>query len=178
MIFDTTSIREVRLVRLDKREDARGSFARAFCAREFADQGLETNFVQANIARTEESGTVRGMHYQVAPDEEVKLIRCVAGAIYDVVSDMRPESPTYLQSFGAELTAENGAMMYVPRGFAHGYQALTAGATAYYMVSDYYAAHSERGVRYDDPALGIDWPLPARNVSDKDLAWPLLSPAA
>lgn len=176
MIFEETAIPGVWHIRVERRGDARGSFARAFCATEFADHGLETSYVQANIADTVQAGTVRGMHWQVAPHEEVKIVRCVAGAIHDVAVDARPDSPTYLQSVAVRLSAEEGNMLYVPPGFAHGYQALTDGATTFYMVNGYYAGGAERGLRHDDPALALEWPLPPINVSDKDRAWPLAHP--
>ena len=129
-------------------------FARAFCAQEFAAHGLETSFVQSNISTNARAGTVRGMHFQREPHAEVKLVRCIKGAIYDVIVDMREGSQTYLRWFGAELSDDNGLMMYVPKGFAHGYQALSDGATAFYMVSAFYAPQSEGGLRFDDPKLG------------------------
>jgi len=177
MIFNETRLGGVWLIGLDKREDSRGAFARTFCKTEFAAHGLETEYVQANMGSNVDVGTVRGMHYQKAPHAEVKIIRCIAGAIFDVVVDVREGSPTYLHWFGAELSAENGLMMYVPRGFAHGYQSLSAGSTSFYMVSDFYAPGSEGGFRHDDPVVGIDWPVPATGLSAKDLAWPLLKGA-
>jgi dTDP-4-dehydrorhamnose 3,5-epimerase len=162
------------VIGLERRTDERGDFARTFCAREFEDHGLETNFVQANLSSNAKAGIVRGMHFQIPPDAEVKLVRCVVGAVYDVIVDLRQESPTYLEWFGAELSQENGLMMYVPRGFAHGYQSLNDGATVHYMVSAYYAPGSERGVRHDDPAIGIKWPRAVVDLSPKDRAWPLL----
>lgn len=174
MRFDPTPLAGALLVALEPRADARGMFARAFCAREFAAQGLETSFVQSNISANAHAGTVRGLHFQRGPHAEVKLVRCVKGAIYDLVVDMREDSPTYLRWFGAELSEQNGLMMYVPRGFAHGYQALTDGATTFYMVSAYYEPASESGLRFDDPRLSIAWPRPVADVSDKDAQWPLL----
>lgn len=177
MKFEPTPLAGSFLVGLEPRADDRGSFARAFCEREFAAAGLETRFVQANLSTNKLAGIVRGMHFQSAPHEEVKLVRCVVGAIYDVIVDNRPESPTYLRWFGAILSEENGLMMYVPRGFAHGYQSLTAGATAHYMVSTHYAPGAEGGLRLDDPALAIAWPLPVADASARDRAWPLLEGA-
>jgi dTDP-4-dehydrorhamnose 3,5-epimerase len=149
-------------------------FARAFCAQEFSAQRLEFSFVQANISVNARAGTVRGMHFQREPHEEVKLVRCVKGAIYDSIVDLRKGSDTYLRHFGAELSDDNARMMYVPKGFAHGYQALTDGATAFYMVSAYYAPEAEGGVRFDDPKLAIKWPRAVSDISDKDAQWPLL----
>jgi dTDP-4-dehydrorhamnose 3,5-epimerase len=174
MRFEQTPLAGSYLVHLDPRVDARGTFARAFCAQEFAAQGLETSFVQANISSNARAGTVRGMHFQRAPHAEVKLVRCTRGAIYDVIVDMREGSKTYLDWFGAELSEENGLMMYVPKGFAHGYQALSDGATAFYMVSSFYAPDSEGGLRFDDPRLSIKWPRAISEQSDKDAKWPLL----
>ena len=174
MIFTPTPLADAFVVGLEPHADERGCFARAFCAKEFAEQGLVTEYVQANLSTNTQAGTVRGMHYQRHPHAEVKLVRCVVGIIYDVIVDLRQDSPTYLQWFGAELSQENGLMMYVPQGFAHGYQALTAGATAHYMVSAYYAPDAEGGLRYDDPALNINWPIPVTDVSPKDARWPLV----
>jgi dTDP-4-dehydrorhamnose 3,5-epimerase len=165
------------LVSLEKREDARGLFARAFCKDEFSSHGIDVDIMQANLSANTVAGTVRGMHFQRAPNEEVKLVRCIRGAVFDAIVDLRPNSATFGRWFGAELSEENGLMMAVPKGFAHGYQALTDGATVFYMVSANYAPESEGGVRYDDPAIGIEWPLPVASVSDKDRQWPLLSSA-
>lgn len=174
MIFNQTPLKDAYLIELERRADARGFFARAFCAKEFTAHGLETHFVQSNMSGNDKAGLVRGMHFQRGGDAEVKLVRCVSGEVYDVIIDMREDSATYLQWFGATLSAENGSLMYVPKGFAHGYQALTDGATLHYMVSAYYAPDAEGGVRYDDPAIGIEWPMAVNEVSDKDRAWPLL----
>ena len=174
MRFEPLPLEGAYLIDLEPRRDTRGMFARAFCATEFAAHGLETSFVQANMSTTARAGTVRGMHFQRPPHAEVKLVRCVAGAIHDVVVDLRPDSHTYRRWFGAELSAANGRMMVVPRGFAHGFQALTDEATTFYMVSAFYAPEAEAGVRHDDPALAIDWPLDVTDISDKDAQWPLL----
>jgi dTDP-4-dehydrorhamnose 3,5-epimerase len=175
MKFMPTPLADGYVVQPEPRADERGTFARAFCADEFGKAGLETSFVQANISSNRRAGTVRGMHFQRAPHAEVKLVRCIKGAIYDVIVDMREESQTYLRWFGAELSEENGATMYVPKGFAHGYQALTDGATAFYLVSAFYAPASEGGLRFDDPRLAIKWPAPVSEISDKDTRWPLLA---
>lgn len=174
MRFTPTPLSGAYLIHLDPRLDVRGLFARAFCAQEFAAQRLETSFVQANISSNTRAGTVRGLHFQRAPHAEVKLVRCVKGVLYDVIVDLRERSDTYLRWFGAELSENNGAMMYAPAGFAHGYQALSDGATAFYMVSAYYAPQAEGGLRYDDPKLAIAWPRAVSDISDKDAAWPLL----
>jgi len=175
MRFEPTPLPGAHLIALDPRVDERGMFARAFCAQEFAAQGLETVFVQANVSTNRFAGTVRGMHFQRAPHAEVKLVRCIKGAIYDVIVDMRTESDTYLRWFGAELSEDNGAAMYVPKGFAHGYQALTDGATVFYLVSAFYAPQAEGGLRFDDPRLAIAWPRAVTEISAKDAKWPLLT---
>jgi dTDP-4-dehydrorhamnose 3,5-epimerase len=172
MIFLETDVAGAMTVELEKREDDRGFFARAWCKREFEAHLLDPNLVQANLVMTKQQGTVRGLHYQVSPYEEAKLIRCIKGKIFDVVVDLRPGSPTYLQWVGVELSAENYRMMYVPRGCAHGYQTLTDCAETLYHVSEFFAPEAERGVRYDDPAFGIKWPLPVTAVSEKDKRWP------
>jgi dTDP-4-dehydrorhamnose 3,5-epimerase len=177
MTFTETAIGGVYLVGLEPRSDDRGFFARAFCEEEFAAHGLETRWVQANVGHSTRAGTIRGLHYQVPPHAEAKLVRCTAGAVFDVAVDVREESPTYLAWYGAELSAANGSMLYLPRGIAHGYQALTDGAETYYLVSAAYAPSAERGLRWDDPALAISWPLADDPiVSDKDAGWPLVAP--
>jgi dTDP-4-dehydrorhamnose 3,5-epimerase len=175
MIFRETTLPGAFVVELEKKTDSRGFFSRAFCAREFADHGLNPKVVQANLSYNDARGTIRGMHYQVAPASEPKFIRCIRGAIWDVIIDMRPESPTYLEHFGIELSADNRLALYVPDMFAHGNQALTDGTEMFYLLGEYYTPGYERGVRYDDPAIGIEWPLPATVLSDKDANWPLLN---
>ena len=172
MIFHPTGLEGAYLIEPERRGDDRGFFARIFCEEEFAAQGLETRFIQANNSLTGRQGTLRGMHYQLPPNAEVKLVRCVRGALHDVIVDLRPDSPSFRRSFGADLTAENRLMMYVPRGFAHGFVTLTEDAEAIYLVSAAYAPAQERGLRFDDPALGIEWPLPPQELSAKDAAWP------
>jgi dTDP-4-dehydrorhamnose 3,5-epimerase len=174
VIFTKTRLAGAFIVELDRKEDQRGFFARAFCQREFAEHGLNEKVVQASLSFTHRRGTVRGMHYQAAPATETKFIRCVQGAVWDVIVDMRPESPTYLQHIAVELSAENRSAIYVPAMFAHGNQVLTDGAELLYMISEFYAPGCERGVRHDDPKLGIRWPLPVVMVSDKDTQWPLI----
>ena len=175
MKFTPTSLAGAYLIGLEPRADPRGMFARVFCAQEFSAHGLETIFVQANISTNKLSGTVRGMHFQREPHAEVKIVRCTRGSIYDVIVDMREASATRFRWFGAELSEENGLMMYVPKGFAHGYQALTDDAAAFYMVSAFYAPESEGGLRFDDPKLSIEWPRAVAEISNKDTAWPLLT---
>lgn len=173
MRLTETKLKGAFIVDLEHRQDHRGFFARTFCAQEFADQGLRPTVAQCNLSFNYQQGTLRGMHYQVAPATETKLVRCTSGAIYDVVIDLRPNSQTYKLHIGVELTAENRRALYVPEMFAHGYQALTEDAEVIYQVSEFYTPGYERGLRYDDPALGIEWPLPVTEISDKDAAWPL-----
>lgn len=175
MIFHETRLSGAFVVELDKKEDNRGFFARGFCAKEFAEHGLKPQVVQANISYSHTKGTIRGMHYQVAPATEPKFIRCIRGTIWDVIIDLRPESPTHLQYFGVELSAENHKAIYVPDMFAHGNQALTDGAELLYLVGEYYTPGFERGIRYNDPAIAIEWPVPATVISEKDANWPLLA---
>lgn len=176
MQFIETKLKGAYIIDLEPRGDSRGFFARTFCQQEFEAHGLNPNVVQCNLSFNAKKGTLRGLHYQRPPATEAKLIRCIRGAIYDVIVDMRPESPTYLQHVGVELSAENHRALYVPDLFAHGYQALTDGAEALYQVSEFYTPGVEGGLRYDDPVLGIDWPLPATEVSEKDQSWPLSEP--
>jgi dTDP-4-dehydrorhamnose 3,5-epimerase len=177
MIFRETPLKGAYIVELERKEDPRGFFARAFCAREFEQQGLPTRVAQANLSYSARRGTLRGMHYQVPPASEPKFIRCIRGAIWDVIIDMRPDSPTYRQHFGIELSADNRLALYIPDMFAHGNQALTDDVELFYLVGEFYTPGCERGVRYDDPAIGIKWPLPVTVISDKDKSWPLLEPA-
>lgn len=174
MRFSPRELEGVFLVELEPHRDERGFFARSFCTEEFAAHGLIATVAQANVSFNHERGTVRGLHYQVEPAPEAKLFRCVAGAIYSVVVDVRPGSPTYRAHLGTELDQERGTALYVPPFCATGYQALVDGATALYFVSQPYAPECERGLRYDDPALGIAWPLLPTRVSEKDRSWPLL----
>jgi len=168
MIFVETPIPGAFLIDLERRGDDRGFFARAFCEQEFAAHGLVTHFVQVNNSLSAQRGTLRGMHYQLAPKAETKLVRCIRGALYDVILDLRPDSPTFGKSFGAELTAENRRMMYVPKGFAHGFITLADDTEAFYFVDEFYAPQHERGVRWDDPRFGISWPASPDVLSDKD----------
>ncbi len=174
MIFTATPVEGAYVVDLEPHLDARGSFARAFCRREFAAVGIHFDVVQSNLARTTRAGVVRGLHYQTAPAEEAKLVRCIAGSVFDAIVDMRPGSATYLRSWWTELRAVDGRALFIPEGVAHGYQSLTAGAEVLYMTNAYYAPDRETGLRFDDPALRIPWPLPARDVTARDRVWPLL----
>lgn len=178
MIFTETPLRGAFVIDLEPRVDERGFFARTFCAREFEEHGLRPLVAQANVSFNLRSGTLRGMHYQLPPAAETKLVRCTRGAILDVIVDLREISPTYLQHFGVELTAENRRALYVPELFAHGYLTRTDEAEVEYQVSEFYTPGQERGMRYDDPALGIAWPMPIQVISDKDAAWPLLDAVA
>jgi dTDP-4-dehydrorhamnose 3,5-epimerase len=172
MIFTETNLPGAYVIDLKKMQDQRGFFGRAWCQREFEAQGLVSRLAQANISFNHLQGTLRGMHYQIAPFEETKLVRCTKGAIYDVIIDLRLESPTYKQWVGVELTAANYKTLYVPEGFAHGYQTLENDTEVFYQVSQFYAPESERGIRYNDSAFGIKWPLPVKMISDKDKSWP------
>ncbi len=174
MIFTPTPLEGAVVINLERRGDERGFFARTFCAKEFAEQGLVETFVQGNMSLSATPGTLRGLHYQHAPAEETKVMRCIQGAMWDVIVDLRTGSPTYLQSFGCELSPENGRALYVPKGFGHGFQTLKPDTVAFYMVDEFYTPGAEDGLRYDDPALGIDWPMEVSEISDKDRAWPLL----
>lgn len=172
MEFIETPLAGCFVVRQKRIADARGWFARAWCVDEFARQGLNPNMVQLNTGYSRLAGTVRGLHFQAAPHAEAKFARCTQGAIYDVAVDLRPGSPSRGRWFGIELRAEDDAMLYVPEGCAHGYQALVDDAQMYYMTSARYAPTAASGVRFDDPALAIAWPLPATVVSEQDRGWP------
>jgi len=172
VIFTEIKLKGAYIVDLEKREDERGFFARGWCQNEFEAHGLAPRVVQANISYNKKRGTLRGMHYQLAPYEETKLVRCTRGALYDVIVDLRPTSPSYKQWFGVELSAENYKMLYVPEGFAHGFITLQDETEATYQVSQFYTPGSERGLRYNDPAFGIEWPVEVRVISEKDKSWP------
>ncbi len=174
MIFTETKLKGAFLIDIEPISDRRGFFARAFCAKEFKLRGLNSAVAQCNLSYNEKQGTLRGLHYQIHPATETKLIRCIRGAIYDVIVDMRPESPTYLQHISVELTADNRRALYVPGMFAHGYQTLTDSAEVFYQVDEFYSPECERGLRYDDPILGIEWPLAVREISGKDAAYSFL----
>jgi dTDP-4-dehydrorhamnose 3,5-epimerase len=175
MIITGTPIEGPVIIDLDRRSDDRGFFARTFCVTEFANAGLATEVEQGNLSFNHRAGTLRGMHFQVAPHPEAKLVRCIAGAVLDIIVDVRPGSPTWLQHVAVELSAENRRALYVPPYFAHGYQTLVDGAEVMYQVSGSYVPAAERGLRWDDPDLGLAWPLPVAVISDKDASWPLLA---
>ena len=177
MIFTTTPVKGAYVIDLEKRGDDRGFFARAFCQKEFGQHGLVTEFVQVNNSLSPIQGTLRGMHYQLAPHAETKLIRCIRGAFWDVVLDLRPDSPTFGQWYGADLTAENRRMMYVPKGCAHGFITSTEDAEAFYLVDAFYSPQAERGVRWNDPKFAIRWPAAPVVLSDKDRNHPDFNPA-
>jgi dTDP-4-dehydrorhamnose 3,5-epimerase len=172
MIFTATKLGNAYVIELEKKYDIRGFFARIWCQKEFAAHDLISHLVQVNISYNKKMGTLRGMHYQMEPFQESKLVRCTRGAIYDVIIDLRENSPTYQQWLGIELTADNYKMLYVPEGFAHGFETLEDNTEVSYQVSEFYAPQSEGGVRYNDPTFGIVWPLDAQVISDKDRNWP------
>ena len=176
MEFVETRLKGAFVVRVKRIEDHRGFFGRAWCRDEFVAHGLNPNATQLNVGFSHKKGTLRGLHYQVAPHEEAKFVRCTRGAAHDVIVDLRGDSPTRGQWFGIDLTADEQTMLYVPEGFAHGYQTLADNTELYYMTTAAYAAAAARGVRYDDPALGIVWPLPVAVISDADKNWPDFRP--
>lgn len=178
MKFHETPVQGSYLIELERRGDDRGFFARAYCRQEFAEHGLATEFVQVNNSLSAQRGTLRGMHYQLPPAAETKLVRAIRGALYDVVLDLREGSPTFGQSFGAELSGENRRMMYVPKGCAHGLLTLTDDVEALYFVDAFYSPEHERGVRWDDPAFNIDWPFQPTVISEKDRNHRDFEPAA
>lgn len=177
MIFTPAGIDGLFVIELKKIEDQRGSFARTFCKREFEDHGLTSVFVQGNTAVSRRKGTLRGMHYQKEPYAEAKLVRCIRGAAFDVAIDLRPASQTYCRWFGVEITAKNNRLLYVPEGFAHGYQALADNSELFYMVSQFYTPQAEQGLRWNDSRFNIAWPITdAIQLSDKDRSWPDFAP--
>jgi dTDP-4-dehydrorhamnose 3,5-epimerase len=171
MHFEPVGLDGAWLVHLDPTKDRRGFFARTFCITEFGVRGLETSFPQHSMSCSYRRGTLRGMHFQLAPHDEVKLVRCLSGAIWDVIIDLRPASRTFRQWRGFELSAENQDQLYIPKGFAHGFQTLSDNVQVNYLISEFYSPDAASGVRYDDPAFGITWPLPVSEISEKDLRW-------
>jgi dTDP-4-dehydrorhamnose 3,5-epimerase len=178
MIFTETSLPGAFLVDLEPIADDRGFFARTFSAQEFAAKGLAVEFDQCSVSYNARKATLRGLHYQRAPHEEDKLVRCTAGAIFDVIVDIRPQSPHYRRWFGTELTAQNRRSLYIPRGFAHGFMTLSDAAEVYYMISVPHAPEHAQGFRWSDPAFGIEWPLTPSVISPRDAAYPLLDASA
>jgi dTDP-4-dehydrorhamnose 3,5-epimerase len=178
MRFHETELAGAWLIEPVPAHDDRGFFARTFCVREYAERGLATSFVQNSTSHSVACGTLRGMHYQRAPHGEVKVVSCLKGAIWDVIIDLRPGSPSYRRWQGFELTAENRSQLYVPAGFAHGFQTLRDDTEVGYLISAFHAPAAATGVRYDDPAFAIDWPLPVISISEKDRTWPDFSEPA
>lgn len=176
MRFTQTPLAGGYVIDVDEQGDERGFFARLWCEREMQLRGINIRIAQANMSYNRLRGTLRGLHLQRPPHAECKLVRCVRGAIFDVMVDLRPESPGYLQWFGTELSAGNRRALFIPEGFAHGYQTLTDASEVFYQVSTFHTPQAEGGLRWDDPLIGIDWPLPVAAISDKDRAWPYLHP--
>jgi dTDP-4-dehydrorhamnose 3,5-epimerase len=175
--FVDTPLAALYVVELEPARDDRGFFARSFCAREFKARGLDFVVAQCNVSFNERAGTLRGLHFQARPYEEAKLVRCTRGAIYDVAVDIRPNSPTHLHWYSVELTPDNGRMIYIPPGFAHGFQTLEDRSEVFYLMSEFYEPNSGRGLRWDDPTLAISWPIGGPIISDKDRAHPLIKRA-
>lgn len=172
MIFTETPLKGAFIIEPERLEDERGFFARTWCQREFEAHGLNSRLVQCNISFNKKKGTLRGMHYQIAPYEEAKLVRCTQGAIYDVIIDLRPGSSTFKQYTAAVLTAQNHKMLYVPEGFAHGFLTLEDHTEVFYQMSEFYAPEYARGVRWNDPAFGVQWPAEVQIISDRDQNYP------
>jgi dTDP-4-dehydrorhamnose 3,5-epimerase len=172
MLFLETKLNGAFTIDVQRIEDSRGFFARAFCKREFEQRGLNPAIVQCNVSFNPQKGTLRGMHYQQEPFREVKVVRCIAGAIFDAIVDLRPDSSTYRQWTGVELSAQNGRSLYVPEGFAHGYLTLTENTEVFYQVSEFYSPVYERGIRWNDPAFRIQWPIEPLIISPKDASHP------
>ena len=172
MIFAKTRLPGLVLVEPEPQRDERGSFARIWCRREFAGAGLDVAIAQSSLSANRRRGTLRGLHFQRPPHDEVKLVRCIRGAIFDVAVDLRPGSATYRHWQGFELSAENGAALYIPRGFAHGFETLADESEVLYQISAFYAPEASSGVRWDDPAFAIKWPFPPAAISEKDRSWP------
>lgn len=172
MIFTETKIKGAYVIELERIEDDRGFFARTFCEKEIGDQGLKSKMVQCSVSFNRKAGTLRGLHYQIAPHEEAKLVRCTRGAIYDVVVDLRRNSPTFKQWLGVELTEENRWALYVPEGCAHGFQTLKDNTEVLYYMSEFYHPECARGLRWNEPALGIEWPSDTVIISKRDSLYP------
>jgi dTDP-4-dehydrorhamnose 3,5-epimerase len=173
MIFHETGLSGAYLVELERRIDERGFFARSWCQREFAERGLNSNLVQCNISFNKERGTLRGLHFQLAPYEEAKLVRCTRGAIFDVIIDLRKDSPSFAKHYGVQLDAENRLMLFVPEGFAHGFQTIRDTTEVFYQMSEFYVPEAaSTGVRWNDPAFGIEWPIENPVMSERDRTYP------
>lgn len=176
MIFQRATLPGVQVIDIEENRDPRGSFARIWCEREFVNHGLPARMVQASLSVTAQAGTIRGMHYQAAPSREGKLVQCLRGAVFDVVIDLRPDSPRFKRTFGIELTAANRKAVYAPPGLAHGFQTLVDNVELLYLMSDFYSPEASRGVRWNDPAFSIVWPLPVTVMADRDRDYPDLDP--
>jgi dTDP-4-dehydrorhamnose 3,5-epimerase len=176
VIFTATPLAGASLVELERREDERGFFARTWCRREFEAHGLDGGLVQCSLSRNRRRGTLRGMHWQAPPHGEAKLVRCTRGAIWDVIIDLRPDSPTYTKHFAAELTAETGRALYIPEGFAHGFLTLADDVDVFYQMSAFYEPSAARGVRWNDPAFGIAWPVVEPILHPRDASYPDFTP--
>lgn len=172
MIFKETELNDAYVIDLDKLEDKRGFFARSFCVKEFKEVGIDFPVAQANVSYNRYKRTLRGMHYQQGPHGEAKLVRCTHGAIFDAIIDVRPDSSTYMQWMGVELSEQNYRMLYVPEGFAHGFITLEDETEVTYQVSEFYTPGAEKGIRWDDSTFNIDWPVDPRILSEKDKSWP------
>jgi len=173
VVFVETKLQGVYIIEAERREDARGFLARTFCQREFEAHGLNPRVAQCSTSFNKRKGTLRGIHYQVAPYAEVKVVRCTAGIIYDVALDLRPDSPTYKEWVGIELTEENRRAIYIPAGCGHGFQTIVDDSEVYYQISEFYYPEFARGIRWDDPAFGVQWPLrEGVTLSDKDRSYP------
>ena len=173
MIFKETSLSGAFVIDIEKNVDERGFFARTWCRNEFSEHNLNTDLAQFSISFNKKKGTLRGLHFQINPYEEIKIVRCTSGSIYDVIVDLRKDSATYLQSFGIELTAQNRTMLYIPEKFAHGFITLEDNTEVFYMISEFYAPESSKGIRWDDPRLAINWPVTPKVMSAKDRNLPL-----
>jgi dTDP-4-dehydrorhamnose 3,5-epimerase len=176
LIFHETALPGAQVIELEEKRDSRGSFARIWCESEFVSHGLPSRMVQASSSVTARAGTIRGMHYQAAPSREGKLVRCIRGSVHDVIIDLRPDSPTFKRTLAVELTAMNRKAVYVPPGFAHGFQTLADDIELLYFMSDYYVPGASRGVRWNDPAFAIQWPRPLTTIADRDRDYPDLDP--
>ena len=174
MIFTETKLAGAYLVELERHEDERGFFALSWSAKEFVARGLDARLVECNVSFNRKAGTLRGMHYQQSPHGQIKLVRCTRGAIFDVIIDLRPDSPTFKQWVGVELTADNHSALYVPEDFAHGFQTLTGDSEVLYQMSSPYEPSAGRGVRWNDPAIRIELPLPVNVIAERDATFPLL----
>jgi dTDP-4-dehydrorhamnose 3,5-epimerase len=174
MIFTETALKGAYVIDLKTIEDERGFFARSFCRNEFAAYGLKTEVAQCNVSFNKNKGTLRGMHFQLQPKAEAKLVRCTRGEIFDVIIDLRPDSPTYCQWVSVELNADNHQSIYIPEGFAHGFQTLQGNSEVFYQMFTLYSPEHATGFRWDDPEFGIAWPLPVSSIAERDLAFPLL----